>query len=107
VIVKKGACVDTSDCFSIVINNVGLNSTNISNTLEIYPNPTSNILNIKSLDNHQSIKNIEILDITGKSILKRNFENENFITLRGINSGVYLIRIVSNKGIATLKFVKE
>ncbi len=73
---------------------------------EIYPNPACNILNVTS---ENSIQSIEIIDITGKSIrrytaLKNKIEKTNISELA---NGVYFIKVYSDKGNFSKKFVKN
>ncbi len=80
------------------------------NEIKIYPNPTSGKLTI---DNGQLIiKNIEITDITGKTILSssnsqiKQFSNLE-IDLSGLNNGIYFISIQTDNEIFTSKIIKK
>jgi hypothetical protein len=78
--------------------------------ISIYPNPTSGKFTI---DNGQlTIKNIEITDITGKTIQSfSNFQISEFsnleIDLSGFESGIYLIKISTDTNIYTQKIIKK
>ncbi len=82
-------------------------------SLNLYPNPANETvtLNYVSLDggNHQ----ISILDINGKMISSQNFaskkgNNEQQISLSGMDAGIYLVTITDESGNAQhLKLVKE
>ena len=106
VIVTRGSCVDTSDCISVVINNTGINLLDISNEFEVYPNPTKDILNFENFEN-QNITSIAIMDVTGKYVILKFGKLDNSINIESLNSGVYFIKISTEKGLATLKFIKE
>jgi hypothetical protein len=60
-------------------------------TFTLYPNPASNTLNIKLLDQYQADQ-IRILDITGKIVHSVPFESE--IDIRDLNTGAFLIEIM-------------
>jgi Flp pilus assembly pilin Flp len=78
------------------------------NEISIYPNPTSGKLTI---DNGQlTIKNIEITDITGKTIINYQLSIDNYqfeIDLSGYESGIYLIKILNDKEVFTTKLIKK
>lgn len=59
--------------------------------VSIYPNPTKNILNIKSFDR---IKNIEIINIKGQ-VIKQINKAQQRISLNDLPSGTYLVKITN------------
>lgn len=81
-------------------------------TLEIlvYPNPTSDVVRVK-IPTMTSPVILEIWDLTGKRILRKN--SESIMNLETINvsnwqNGIYLIRIETAEGRRYMtKFVKE
>lgn len=66
-----------------------------NNNIYLYPNPTSSVLNIKSID---AIESAIIIDITGKSILITSGNNKNQLHLNvaDLKAGVYFIQVISN-----------
>ncbi|WP_333852202.1 T9SS type A sorting domain-containing protein [Epilithonimonas sp.] len=68
----------------------------------IYPNPTSDILNIQT---EQKISKIEIYDTTGK-LLKSNSKETN-INVSELIKGMYLIKIYTDQSIINSKFIKN
>lgn len=71
-------------------------------SVKIYPNPTSDILNIKA---DSKIKNVTVTDFTGKKI---NVElNNSKIDVSAIPAGSYLISVETKDGISTEKFIKK
>jgi len=64
-----------------------------------------------TIDNGQlTIKNIEITDITGKTIINYQLSIDNYqfeIDLSGFESGIYLIKILNDKEIFPSKIIKE
>lgn len=99
---------------AIIIDNftvtevLGINDTNLDSKFSVFPNPTKNILNISnSMD--ASIENIELIDINGRSIINNKVANttETQINISDIAQGVYMLRIVSDRGTLVKKIVKE
>lgn len=75
--------------------------------IEISPNPTQNILNIKT-SNYQQIKNYSIIDNTGKTVLNGypNSIHEISIPLNDLTPGVYTIVFKTNISTYTKTFIK-
>ena len=76
---------------------------NIS-TVSIYPNPASNTLNVKS-SNNSFIKNISIYDLKGSIALTKNITSltETNISINSLQSGIYMVKVTSAKGISIIK----
>ena len=74
------------------------------NTISIYPNPASNIINIKS-SNNSFIKNISIYDLKGSIALTKNISSltETNISINSLQSGIYMVKVTSSKGTSIIK----
>lgn len=73
--------------------------------ISIYPNPISDVLKI----NGTNINRIEVTDLTGKQITNVTYnalENIN-LNLEFLNTGIYIIRIYSDKGTSVFKVIKQ
>jgi len=89
-------------------NSTGFIATDdLSNKIQIYPNPTSKWLIIN--DFSKSVKQLVITDMAGKNILQiNNFKNKKQIDISGLQKGIYLIKINSNNHtIITKKLIKN
>ncbi len=78
------------------------------NSLDIYPNPSTNEINVK-WDQGFDVE-LRIFDINGKLIhFERNQKLDELkkIDISSFNSGFYFLRINSETGIATRKFIKK
>jgi len=79
-----------------------------SKQVSVYPNPVDNILNIKN-GSDEVVSQAEIFDILGKRIYT-NAGNKinNALNLSNLSSGIYYLRLTSNKGtISSKKIVKN
>lgn len=92
--------IDGSFTYSM-IRTVDFNS-NLKNQLVIYPNPTSEIINLKF--NNQAISNsvLSLYNVSGQLVLQKDiiFINRNTINSINLNSlpqGTYFLRITSNQ----------
>ncbi|MDG5490993.1 FG-GAP-like repeat-containing protein [Psychroserpens sp. SPM9] len=75
------------------------------NDLILYPNPTKDVLNISTIDElHNAV--YTIFDINGKRVLNSKL-NQNTIDVRSLNTGNYILRIVSGNTIKSQKFIKQ
>ena len=63
-----------------------------STTLNVYPNPSKGILNIKK---EQDPKKIEVFDLTGKAVYQDKFTSK--IDLSFLTKGVYFVRTDLNQ----------
>lgn len=73
-----------------------------SNSVSIYPNPTSNYLTIESdLDYHT----INIYNLSGK--LVKTAERNSQILVSDLSKGMYFIQLVADKNVITKKFTIE
>ena len=79
-----------------IISTIAINFKNSENKLNIYPNPTTGILNISGGNDFESVE-IQIFSIDGKQILNKEL-NQNSINLESLNSGIYFVKIYENSG---------
>ena len=71
--------------------------------LNIFPIPTLNQL---SINTELEFNEISIIDITGKTI-KTIKQNTNTINVADLSKGIYFIKLVTDEGTITKKFVKQ
>ena len=96
VIVTKNGCKDTSECVNVIVNNSSFNDFN-HNNFKIYPNPFDHIINIDNVN--LTIKSMILYDQLGRKLFELNlFNPENQIDLSSLNSGIYTLELISNKG---------
>jgi hypothetical protein len=72
-------------------------------TLQVFPNPVENILNIQT---EEIIKQIAILDMNGK-IVFQFFGNNKTLDLSSLSVGNYVVRIHTENSITPVKIVKQ
>jgi len=64
--------------------------------INIYPNPTNGIVNVKFIDHTHAINSIQLIDVTGRLKTEFLFSNQPRIVsidLKGISAGVYIVQI--------------
>lgn len=83
-----------------------LNSTTFSsNQFKVYPNPTSDVINISNPENI-SINKIEIIDLNGR-ILFTTEEFLNTINLKEFQSNMYILKLYVNDDVFNFNFLKK
>ena len=83
---------------------MGIDDHLLSQSLNLYPNPVKNILNIDSKE--FKLTKIEIYSVIGKK-MKQFTSNLHKVNVDDLSSGLYLIKVISDKGSYTTKFIKE
>ena len=74
-------------------------------TLNMYPNPTSDVLNISA---QNTINTVEIYNVLGQKVIRMYVENTSAeINVSNLNAGIYLIKYEINNRTSTKKFVKN
>jgi len=78
-----------------------------SSSIQMTPNPAKDVVTIKGLDNN--LKSVEVIDVNGRVVVRNNYSStpEAQISLNGLTSGVYMVKITSDKGVSTQKLIKE
>lgn len=77
---------------------------NESSSIKIYPNPTDGLLYIDA--NTESIIGITVFDVLGKKVLQLQ-GNKQQVDISTIESGMYFLRIATDRGEFVQKIIKE
>jgi endonuclease I len=87
-------------------NYVGIEE--IKSSFKIYPNPTTNLLNISFEGKVALNGRLQITDIKGKTLLEINdltFGQTLSVPVENLAEGFYFIRLINNEGIINRKFI--
>lgn len=71
--------------------------------ISIYPNPIKSSFNIE-ISNNLKLKKVMIFNTLGKQLLK---SNNSLIDISSFQKGIYLAKIITNKGFITQKLIKN
>ncbi len=102
----------TSNIGIVYVDNIYLHKNTVLSSdsfavsnVKLYPNPTSNVLNIESVD---TIQNIAIFNVLGQEVVNKS-TNESSIRLdvSGLNAGVYVVKTIIDGKVSSTKFIKE
>ncbi|HLO73930.1 MAG TPA: PA domain-containing protein [Flavobacterium sp.] len=81
----------------------------LNNEVKIYPNPSKGMINI-SIPSYSGELKVNLFDINGREVLSsaENFSIEKSINLKGLESGIYVLKLQGNDGLSyTEKIVLE
>lgn len=101
VITDENGCSSQSEVFNFI-------SVSESNriALEIYPNPASEYLQIKS-DNSLRIKNVRVFDSAGRLVIEQTNPTQSSIYIEELEIGHYFISIITEEQHFLLPFIKN
>ena len=73
----------------------------------VYPNPAGTTLNLNIHSSANPVKELLILNQTGQVIMRMNaLEADSKLDISALNSGLYLIRISTDEGVFSQRFIK-
>ncbi|MCK4664087.1 MAG: T9SS type A sorting domain-containing protein, partial [Bacteroidales bacterium] len=101
--ITEYGCTDTSSCYNVTVGIIE----RISNSfINIYPNPANSFIVVESKE--INIESIEIINITGKVVKQIIVDgNKATIDLSDKTKGLYMIRLITDKGIIIKKVMLE
>ncbi len=77
-----------------------ISKNNFNTTIQLFPNPSNNILNFS-----ETVERIIVTDLTGKQILQENDTKK--VSIAGLENGIYFIHLKSSTYFNTQKFIKN
>ncbi|MEN8187961.1 MAG: T9SS type A sorting domain-containing protein, partial [Bacteroidota bacterium] len=96
---KDATATYSEDCQSLL----GIDDEILSEGLNLYPNPVTNMLTINS---KLSLEKIEVYSVLGQKVKEVN-SNLKSISTDNLSRGIYFIKIYSEKGKAFRKLIKQ
>ncbi len=74
--------------------------------INVFPNPASGYVNFYCAN--QPVQNVRVFDMAGNILIEqKNYEQKGSIDIAHLNSGVYILKITSDKNVFTCKIMKE
>ncbi len=91
---------------TITLTTTGINDYTLDNTVTVYPNPTTGLIQIEN--GEWRMENVEVYDAYGK-LLNTMIVNDHTVTLdlSGYAKGTYFVRVTTEKGVVTKRVVKN
>lgn len=100
------AIITNTTVNTIVEKSTGIKDVDVSNEVNVYPNPSNGLLNI-SLENNNDLELIEVFDVLGKLIFSASDLSETaaIVNLQNTSAGMYLIKVSTKNGLASERIV--
>jgi len=79
------------------------------NSLDVtlYPNPSGDLINIKSKDN-TGVERIEVFDVRGQKVMDKNLHNsESTVALKQLAAGLYSVKVYTANKQGVVRLVKQ
>jgi gingipain R len=92
-----------------IVTNWATNVSDLNNehAIEIYPNPTSDQVQI-NLNDHSSLRHINIMDAKGSLVMSLEADGQSkTISTKNLSNGLYILQANTTKGISTISFTKN
>ncbi len=106
---SSNGCLDTATYQILVVNITGLEDSDLHH-LNVFPNPTSDLLTIDLGQSIYGEYRFELLDISGKTIQSfviSSDESFHRLNFSGLKNGIYFIRSINNAIPITVKVLKQ
>jgi hypothetical protein len=86
-------------------NTIGLDEELAAGSLAIFPNPATDVFTVRVTAPGVQLVSVEVIDITGKRLaeVNANGETEKQLSVADYATGIYLVRVQTNKGVAVQK----
>jgi hypothetical protein len=91
---------------------LGIDETDLEHKIAIFPNPTNGMTTIEVNGAVNKQASIEIYDLMGRKIYSEEMNAsqyfaESFIDLSAVNSGTYIVKIITNQRVYTKELIKQ
>mgnify|MGYP000137747538 CR=1 FL=1 len=97
-LVVSNNCGTDTTCQSLVIEEIGIAELLLTNSLEIYPNPAHDIINVSFESSLNGDVTLRLLDAQGREVLMRTMETESQsfegqLFVKALSRGMYILEI--------------
>lgn len=96
-------CVSTDSAFCVNYVYIGIEDELIESNFNIYPNPTSDFVNITFEDN--KVHSIVIYNSIGEAVLNRSISRRSNINVSTLSQGLYYIQTSTNNRLTSKKLI--
>lgn len=90
---NEAGCIGNEVCLDSI--QVFIIDEDIKSNVSLYPNPVYDYISVNYSEHYNKLT-FELFDLHGKKLINKELNNNNIISLRDLNSGMYLYNIVIN-----------
>lgn len=87
----------------VAVGTVDIDDMTISDDMVVFPNPTSNYVNIQTA---QTIQQVEVYNLQGQRVAAE-IGNTNQISFSNLANGLYIMKVTTDNGVSTFKVNKR
>lgn len=103
--VATNGCGSVDSTFDVMVENLGISDA-LRQSLAVYPNPASTVINVKINNHHSGYIQIDISDISGREVMSQYVSKPaSNVTIQlpvnTLNPGIYLLNITTGNGHVT------
>ncbi|MEL6732166.1 MAG: T9SS type A sorting domain-containing protein, partial [Bacteroidota bacterium] len=80
------------------------NEEELSSEIEIFPNPSTGIFQIKH--ENLTIQQVQLFDLRGQMLMEKG-EQTDILDLHDLSQGIYILEVQTDQGILTEKIIKQ
>lgn len=108
----RGQVIKRGECFKDIPTGINEDPISAVKGVTLYPNPSSDLINIAFHSDKQANVSFEIVDVLGKQVYTENFIAQNGSNLRSVfvnklKNGLYLVKIQIGTTLTIERFVKN
>lgn len=113
VVSNKGDLITESQSYSLIVLNaeeVPLSFESFNKTsLQLWPNPARNKLNISAVHNFKANVEVNIVDMLGRNVYTNNYQSTNNLSVdvSSLSKGIYIVELNDGETSIKNKFLKE
>lgn len=101
---SDSTCSSTSNSIQVTVDSVGTSIQSLAfQNLKVYPNPTSNVVNIVV---DETLTSIRLMDLSGRTIQEYQASSTQ-INIAEFNTGIYFLELANAKKRSILKIIKH
>ena len=102
-VISNSSGCDSTITLNLIINHTGINEENLF-SFNLYPNPTSDKINLTTNMEISESSKIKLFNLSGALVKEIKYSEE--IDVSYLNNGVYYLEITNNKIIYRKRFIK-
>lgn len=92
------------DDINITAGTVGIEENEANNTVRVFPNPATNMINVEA----QGFAQYQLVNMLGQTVESNNLVNGNAqINVANLSNGVYFVRLINGNTVETVKVIKK
>lgn len=84
---------------------LSVNENSEKGLMRLYPNPATDLVSIEINDNKQS--ELNLIDITGKTVVQKTFYKKTRFDVKGLVKGVYVVQVKTGSEVISRKIIVE